>query len=167
MVFYKETDFQKTEIGRIPKDWKIESIRDVADVKGGKRLPKGDKLISQKTPHPYIRILDFKDGKINLEGINYLSPSTQKKISRYIISSEDVYISIAGTIGLAGLILKELDGANLTENAAKLCNLRKVEKAFLSYLLNSAILQSQIKTFIGKGSQPKLALFRIEKLMIP
>jgi type I restriction enzyme S subunit len=167
MEFYKETELRETEVGRIPKDWNIESIKDIADVKGGKRLPKGDKLVDDKTPYPYIRILDFTEGKINVEDIKYLHPSTQKKISRYIISSEDVYISIAGTIGLAGLIPKELDGTNLTENAAKLCNLRKIEKAFLAYLLNSAILQSQIKALIGKGSQPKLALFRIEKLLIP
>jgi type I restriction enzyme S subunit len=92
---------------------------------------------------------------------------TYKQIKIYTIVSDDVYISIAGTIGLAGIIPPELNGANLTENAAKLCNLRNVDKKFLAYILNSEIAKPQISALIGKATQPKLALFRIEKINIP
>ncbi|MDH7514186.1 MAG: restriction endonuclease subunit S, partial [Clostridiales bacterium] len=71
------------------------------------------------------------------------------------------------TIGLSGLVPAELDGANLTENAAKLCNLRKITKEFLAYTLNSRIGKKQILALIGKAQQPKLALFRIKKIKIP
>ncbi len=54
----------------------------------------------------------------------------------YTISKRDLYITIAGTIGLVGEIPDSLDGANLTENAAKLCELRGVVKGYLRYVLN-------------------------------
>ena len=166
-MFYKEINTTQTSIGNLPKDWKVVLLRDIAQVKGGKRLPKGEKLVDYKTGFPYIRVVDFKNGKVDVPSVKYLLPETYKKIKNYTISSDDVYISIAGTVGLAGLIPPELDGANLTENAAKLCGLREVRKEFLSYLLNSRFLRKQIIRLIGKGTQPKLALFRIGSLKLP
>ena len=166
-MFYKEINTTQTSIGNLPKDWKVVLLRDIAQVKGGKRLPKGEKLVDYKTGFPYIRVVDFKNGKVDVSSVKYLLPETYKKIKNYTISSDDVYISIAGTVGLAGLIPPELDGANLTENAAKLCGLREVRKEFLSYLLNSRFLRKQIIRLMGKGTQPKLALFRIGSLKLP
>ncbi len=160
-------EFKETEIGRIPKDWEVVRIFDIADVKGGKRVPKGHALVGFKTPYPYLRVVDFRNMGINTGNIKYLLPETYKLIRRYIISSNDVYISIAGTIGLAGLIPGELNGVNLTENAAKLFNLRNIAKEFLAYVLNSSIVQNQILALVGKAQQPKLALFRIEKIKLP
>lgn len=159
--------FKDTEIGRIPKDWKLMKLSDVADVKGGKRVPKGHSLVDYKTPFPYIRVLDFKNMGVDISNIQYLLPQTHKLIKQYVIYSNDVYISIAGTVGIAGLIPSGLNSANLTENAAKLCNLRNITKEFLAYVLNSSIGQKQVSTFVGKAQQPKLALFRIEKINLP
>ena len=160
-------EFKDTEIGRIPKEWELKNISDIAEVKGGKRLPKGHNLVDFRTPYPYIRVVDFKNMGVDIGNVKYLLPETHKIIKRYTISSNDVYISIAGSVGLAGLIPNELDGANLTENAAKLCKLRKVFKDFLAYVLNSQFIKKQIIGFIGKAQQPKLALFRIEKIKLP
>ena len=160
-------EFKETEIGRIPKGWELTNISDIAEVKGGKRLPKGHNLVDFRTPYPYIRVVDFKNMGVDIGNVKYLLPETHKIIKRYTISSNDVYISIAGSVGLAGLIPNELDGANLTENAAKLCKLRRVFKDFLAYVLNSQFIKKQILGFIGKAQQPKLALFRIEKIKLP
>lgn len=160
-------EFIKTKLGQIPIDWKIVKINDVADVKGGKRLPKGNRLVDDLTQFPYIRVVDFKNMKVDQNNIKYLDMDTHKKIKNYTISSDDVYISIAGTVGLSGNIPTILNGANLTENAAKLCNLRNIAKTYLAYVLNSKIGQNQIKSFVGRAQQPKLALFRIEKIKLP
>lgn len=97
------------------------TIESLAEVKGGKRLPKGEKLSNEVTEHPYIRVADFTDkGTIDLSDIKYISKEIHEQIKRYVISKNDLYISIAGTIGKTGFVPPELDGANLTENAAKL-----------------------------------------------
>jgi type I restriction enzyme S subunit len=160
-------EYKKTEIGSFPRDWALQKLSELADIKGGKRLPKGHTLSDSKTPFPYIRIVDFKNMSIDMNNLKYLHPDTYRKIKRYTISSNDVYISIAGTVGISGLVPADLDGANLTENAAKLCNLRNVRKDFLTYALDSPIGKKQILSYLGKAQQPKLALFRIEKIKIP
>lgn len=160
-------EFRDTELGNIPKGWKLARISDIGEVKGGKRLPKGHNLVEHKTQHPYIRVVDFKNMSVDASNIRYLPRETYDLIKSYTISSNDAYISIAGTVGLAGTVPRELDGANLTENAAKLCNLRSVTNEFLAYALNSRIGQSQVLSLVGKAQQPKLALFRIEKIKVP
>jgi type I restriction enzyme S subunit len=159
-------EFKDTEIGRIPKEWDIVRISDIANVKGGKRVPKGQKLVNFRTPYPYVRVLDFKNMGVDVSNVQFLLQETHKSIKQYTISSNDVYISIAGTVGIVGLIPSELDNANLTENAAKLCNLRNITKEFLAYFLTSNIGQNQISIYLGKAQQPKLALFRIEKIRV-
>ena len=99
----------------------IQPIKEFAEVKGGKRVPKGEKLLTDKTDYPYIRVTDFNDqGSVDLDDIHYVSEKVYEKIARYTISTEDLYISIAGTIGKTGIIPTELNGANLTENACKI-----------------------------------------------
>jgi len=150
-----------------PMDWEIVSISSIADIEGGKRLPRGHKLTDTNTLFPYIRIVDFKNMSADKKNIKYINPSTKEIIANYTISSKDVYLTIAGTVGLAGLIPIELDGANLTENAVKICNLRDVIKEYLAYVLNFSFIKKQISAFIGKAQQPKLAIFRIKKIKIP
>jgi len=149
-----------------PKGWEVTTIGALFKVKGGKRLPKGSVYSEEKTDRPYLRVTDFQRNGINSSDLKFISKDIHSKISRYILRAEEVYISIAGTIGLAGFIPEELDGANLTENAAKFCALpgTHVLKEYLSYYLNSSFTQANIKSKTMAVGVPKLAIFRIEEL---
>lgn len=138
-------------------------------VKGGKRIPKGMGYSASSTNHPYLRVSDFKDGSIDMSDIHYISESVFENIKNYTISSDDVYISIAGTIGLIGIVPSDLDGANLTENAAKMIikSHDLLIKEYLCLVLNSTRVQRQIEAETKSIGVPKLALHRIESLMIP
>lgn len=157
-----------------PKSWSVKIIDDIADVKGGKRLPKGEELVSKDTGFPYIRAGQLKFGTVitGNEARNsqmYLLPHVQSQISRYIVSEGDAYITIVGaSIGDAGTIPASHDGANLTENAAKICNfVSDYNSEFLGLWLRSEILQGLIKLEIKSGAQGKLALIRIKALPCP
>jgi type I restriction enzyme, S subunit len=153
----------------LPQNWHVMYMRDVATVKGGKRLPKGADFAHEPTPFPYIRIVDFADGSVRTDELRFLTPDIQRQISRYIIRQEDVYISIAGTIGLAGTVSAALDGANLTENAARLIinSPNVLDNGFLALYLRSRSGQIQIENLTAKTTQPKLALTRIEQIRVP
>ena len=155
-------------LGTIPTDWEVRAIGNLANVKGGKRLPKGSSFATSNTGLPYIRVVDFRDRSVSLNDIQFLDPHIQESIKRYTISERDVYISIAGTIGLVGIVPAELDGANLTENAAKIVitNPAEISQQFLSSFLDSAAGRSQITTRINALGQPKLALERIRTIEV-
>lgn len=158
---YKETSF-----GKIPTSWLVSKIEEIADVKGGKRLPKGESLLEEKTNHPYIRVADMFFGGINTNNILYVPNHIYPTIKNYIIEKDDLFISVAGTLGIVGEIPVELNGANLTENANKLTNI-SINKSFLLQVLLSPIIQNAIQREQTNNAQPKLALSRIRIFEVP
>ena len=157
---------KETEIGEIPAHWEVKQLGCLADVKGGKRLPKGVPYAQQVTNHPYIRVTDFAEQTVDHSNLQYIDQETHQHVSRYIITSDDVYISIAGTIGLVGTIPPDLEGANLTENAARIVIVDKItlDKRYLAQWLAGGPGQAQIQQRATKTSQPKLALMRIKEI---
>jgi type I restriction enzyme, S subunit len=157
-----------TEIGDIPEHWSLLRVRDFASVKGGKRLPKGHSFANNVTKWPYLRVTDMVNGTIRKSGLKYLSETDAQTLGRYTISANDVYISIAGTIGNTGIVPKDLDGAYLTENAAKIVlNTDQISAQFLHHYLTTEASKNAITVRVIGGAQPKLALVRIADLPIP
>ncbi len=148
------------------ESWKKLKIGTYAEVKGGKRLPKGHKLITERTAHPYLRIADFGDGTINDADLHYITEETFSQIKNYIINKEDVYISIVGSIGKTGIIPEALDGANLTENAARIISKQTLPQ-YLSAFLSSPGAQSDIQGRIRSATLGKLSLLNIKNIETP
>ena len=141
----------------------------LADVKGGKRLPKGVNLITASNSHPYIRVRDLNNtvfASLSTE-YEYVDDETQKSISKYVVSTNDVLISIVGTIGLTAIVDHTLDKANLTENCVKLTNIKRVTPEYLLLFLRS----SQGTEAISKGTvgavQLKLPIKNIQSISVP
>lgn len=79
----------------------VVKLDDYVDVKGGKRLLEGKSLCSAITKHPYIRIRDITLSKfISLnESFEYIDNETFDIINCFTVNTNDILISIVGTIG--------------------------------------------------------------------
>lgn len=154
---------------RLPKSWKWIEVEAIGEVRGGKRVPKGTSLLDTQTPYIYIRVTDMKNQTILSDKLKYIDAETREVIQRYTISSDDIYITIAGTIGDVGLVPVEFDGMNLTENAAKLSlyALELFDKRFILHCLKSNVVQAQFAEKLNKMAQPKLSLRSIKACLIP
>ena len=150
----------------IPESWCWCRLGTITTVLGGKRIPAGLKLSLEKTDHIYIRVSDMKDSGVSMDNLQYVPDDIYPSISRYIINKEDIYITVAGTIGKVGKIPPELDGANLTENADRLV-FSIINQDWLIMCLQSSVVQSQIADATTKVGQPKLAIAKIQNLFIP
>ena len=150
----------------IPDSWEWVRLGDVGEVKGGKRIPKGKKLKNSKSFIPYIRVADMENGSININNLKYATKDIYEKISNYTISINDVYFSIAGTIGKVGIIPQSLNGALLTENAAKL-NFYQVNKNYIVDVLTSSLVKNKHEKVLSQVAQPKLSLLKLKQTVIP
>ena len=166
-VIVEGSEVLGVSLPELPKDWCWTSVGAIGKVRGGKRLPSGNGYAAGRTDFPYLRVTDFHDFGIDDTSLQYLSEQTSRAIWRYTIGKRDVYVSIAGSIGLVGQVPSHLDGANLTENAAKVTDLQGVEGKYLVYWLASPIGRQLIAKSTMATTQSKLALFRIEKLPVP
>lgn len=144
-------------------------LGDYCEVKGGKRLPKGEQLVEYETNHPYLRISDYSNGSVNLNNLKYVTEETFQKISRYIINEGDIFLSIVGTIGIVDFIDYKLDSASLTENAVRIRSFNEsvLSTKFLSYFLKSDQGQNEMFIRTVGSTQPKLAITRIKDINIP
>ena len=148
--------------------WNEAKIGEIAEVKGGKRIPKGRKLIKEPNSHPYIRIRNL--GKTKYMQLNtdyeYVDEETQQMIARYIVNQGDILISVVGTIGLVGIVGNTLDKANQTENCDKIINIKKVLSEYLYYYLVSSFGQDEIKKGTVGAVQPKLPLKNVKDIIV-
>ena len=145
------------------------NLGEIADVKGGKRLPKGVNLIDIPTTLPYIRVRDLNNVLFASLTPNYayVDEETQKSISRYIVSTGDVLISIVGTIGLTAIVDSTLDKANLTENCVKVTNLKHMTPEYLLLYLRSQLGREAITKGTVGAVQQKLPIKNIQTIPIP
>lgn len=152
------------------KGWEISTIGEKYFVKGGKRVPKGHKLIDVNTGFKYIKAGNIKKGTITETDIQYLTPETQKSIAKYTVDEGDVVMTVVGVnIGDVGVVPSAFDKANLTENANKFIvkNDTSLESSFLAYYLMSDFVQQQVIGKVRAAGVPKLAIFRIEQVPLP
>lgn len=156
----------REENGISDDSWRIICVEDIATVKGGKRVPKGMSLVSENTGHPYIKAGNLKNGTVIMDGMMYVPNDVLQYIENYTVMAGDVYITNVGAcIGDCGVIPYEFDGANLTENAVKLTEL-KCESEFLARYISSDKVQNEIKNKIASATLGKLSIANIKKLEI-
>jgi len=167
-AIYREWFVEGVDLENLPEGWEIKKLSDFCDIKGGKRLPKGNELNDDKNGSPYIKVADMtKDKFIVLnDSFQFVSNEIQKSISRYIVQTGDIIISIVGTIGLVNIVDSTLLNANLTENCYRLTNFRVVHSDYLYYYLVSPFGKKEIESRTVGGVQAKLPMYNVQSLPI-
>ena len=76
-------------------------------------------------------------------------------------------VIVGATIGKCGLVPDKFDQMNLTENAARLTPLGKIEKHYLHNLLESVFCQEQFFDKTKQVGVQKMALNRLATTIVP
>ena len=150
----------------VPDSWVWCRLDDLCNIKGGKRIPKGKSFATQRTEHIYLRVTNMKNRTILLDDLKYIDDAVFQEIRNYTISSDDLYLTIAGTIGDVGEIPQEVSGMNLTENAAKLTDIG-CNRLYLMYSLLSTNSQEHFSSKFHQVAQPKLSIETASSTLLP
>ena len=155
----------------LPSGYSIVNLDSLCTIKGGKRLPADCELLDTPTEHPYIRVRDVGGSRyICLTSqFQYIDEETHSAISRYIVNTGDIVISIVGTIGLLGKVHSSLDKANLTENCVKLADIHSITSDYLYYTLCYKKQMKEIELLTVGAVQAKLPMYNIQsmKILVP
>lgn len=167
-AIYREWFVEGIDLENLPEGWVIKKLADFCDIKGGKRLPKGNELNDEKNGNPYIKVADMTKDKFVVlnDSFQFVSNEIQKSISRYIVQTGDVIISIVGTIGLVNIVDSTLLNANLTENCYRLTNFKVVHSDYLYYYLVSPFGKKEIESRTVGGVQAKLPMYNVQSLPV-
>jgi len=164
MMFYKETNFRETEIGRIPKEWEVVRLEDIGTLQYG--ITTSTK--NEDTSIKFLRITDIKnDGMIDWLNVPHCEVSGSE-LEKYELKISDIlFARIGATTGKTCYISQPIRGV-FGSYLIRFQHVReKVHPKFLYYYTQSRIYWSQVNR-IREGQLKKgLNLELLKNLRLP
>jgi len=166
-----EIEFKKTEIGEIPKDWKIGILRDVVKSLESGNRPKGGKL--QHDPNGVLSIGGENitwEGELILNDCLRFNEDFYKTLKKGKIECDDILLVKDGaTIGKLAYIKEIPEGKAMVNEHVFLIKTdeRKYNPKFLFYYLFSESGQIQIESSITGSAQGGLNRGILDIIKIP
>ncbi|HAT8638804.1 TPA: restriction endonuclease subunit S [Legionella pneumophila] len=155
------SEFEESELGLIPKGWKVKNIQNIISVKDGTH----DSPKPKKIGFPLITSKHIKNGVIDLASPNLISEEDFNKVNkRSKVEKNDILIGMIGTVG--DLYFVSNDEINF---AIKNIGLFKTsENEFLSeyifYWLKSNKIRDYILTRLAGTTQKYISLTELRKI---
>ncbi|MDZ8088404.1 MAG: restriction endonuclease subunit S [Nostoc sp. DedQUE12b] len=161
-------EFKDSPLGMIPKDWDVKFLGDCAFITklAGFEYTNYFNNYSQTGEIIALRVLNLRNGKLELTNIQTIPKSTSKKLPRSALHKNDLVISYVGTIGEVALI-EEDDRFHLAPNVAKISpNQQIILSKFLFIQILSETTQKKLIYLSTTTSQPALSMSRLRQLPI-
>jgi len=116
---------------------------------------------------PVVKVKDFPCGFICEDDLLLTSPELAHEYRRSTLREGDLLISIRGTIGRLAEVPKSLDGANITQDTARLSIAAPHDRRYVRLVLESGFAQRQIRKHSTGLAVKGLNLGALRKLEIP
>jgi type I restriction enzyme S subunit len=94
---------------------------------------------------PYVRVADFPSGEINLSTVRRTSPTIAAQYRRSSLLPGDVLLSIRGTAGRVCCVPRELAGANITQDTARVTVHKELSAHYMATYLRSPSAQRRMQ----------------------
>ncbi|WP_202895375.1 restriction endonuclease subunit S [Iningainema tapete] len=93
------TRFKESAIGKIPEEWEVKPLQEIATIQTG--LAKGKKVQGNSVELPYLRVANVQDGYLDLSEIKMIRVAP-KEIDRYRLKPGDVLLTEGGDLDKLG-----------------------------------------------------------------
>lgn len=117
---------------------------------------------------PFLRVQNIAGGNVNYEKDTlFIDEQTHASLSRSQIQPGDLLVSIAGTIGRAGVVPDDAPPLNCNQAVAIVRPTHQVFRPFLRLWIESSAAQSQMRNSTVTGTISNLSLGQLGNLKIP
>lgn len=116
----------------------------------------------------YVRVVDMKDGGIDLGGIRKTTAAISNAYRRSILAAGDLLLSIRGHVGRLAVVPDELTGANITQDTARLA-VHGIDPIFVREYLRTQAMQGWMQRHVKGAAVKGINLGDVKRLpiMIP
>lgn len=116
---------------------------------------------------PVIKVKDIRDGYIDDRELLLADPAIEAQYRRSRLNAGDLLISIRGTVGRLAFVPPHLEGANITQDTARLSVAEHVNREFVRTMMLSSFVQRQIRSKTTGLAVQGINLAELRLLMIP
>jgi type I restriction enzyme S subunit len=158
-------EFKDTEIGRIPKEWEVVKLGELAVEVYRYPTYYNIKYVGANEGVPEVRgELIKENGELeeNLSEYRFISKETSQRFPKTILQEGDFVLSVRGTMGKVAIVPKFLEGANITANLMKVsldrlkCYPPFFKQVFLSDFFRKTLNNISSRTTIKTVQAPRL-----------
>ena len=137
-------EFKDSPLGRIPVEWELRSLGQC--VRADAPICYGILMPGQGVDNgvPVIKVKDIVGGRIVQDNLLLTDHRIDRQYRRSRLRSGDLVITIRGTTGRLAVVPPELDGANITQDTARVRLCDDHSARFCFYCLQSESAQVQI-----------------------
>lgn len=151
-------------------EWKLVRLSTVSSKSATKgTTPTSIGYDFEKTGINFIKIESITDnGLFEKNKFAYISEVCNDMLRRSQLQENDILFSIAGALGRVAIVKKDILPANTNQALSIIrLNMKLVDVSFISFILNSSFIGSQIKENKKGNVQQNLSLTQIDNLLIP
>jgi type I restriction enzyme S subunit len=167
MKFRKETEFQETEIGKIPREWKVKKLGEITtEMYYGLTA----KAVERGTGLRMLRTTDIKDYKVDWSSLPYCEVTDYRNynLRKYLLRKNDIIISRAGTAGVSVLVDRDFDDIIFGSYLIKVrLNEAFVHPKFIHYYMQSDLYWKQILPRQAGSTLKNISIPILKSIIIP
>jgi type I restriction enzyme S subunit len=163
-ILYKEASFKETPIGKIPKDWELVKLSDIAeDIYYGITA----KAVENKTSLKMLRTTDIKDYTVDWDSLPFCKVTEKRgDIQRFLLKKGDLIIARAGTTGVSVLVEKDFEDVIFGSYLIKVRLSRKVHPKFMRYFCQSRLYWDHITSSQAGSTLKNISLPVLKSLNV-
>lgn len=152
---------------QLPVGWQIGNLKDCClpgrPITYGILMP-GPELAEGV---PYIRVADFPGNRLNLDGIKKTSSAIDLQYKRARLVAGDLLLSIRGSVGRLIEIPAILEGANITQDTARLSISKRLSTKYIYFALQSPDTQRRMANAVRGVAVRGINIGDVRALQVP
>ncbi|WP_318476354.1 restriction endonuclease subunit S [Photobacterium leiognathi] len=154
-------------LGEVPDHWDVKYLMHLVEPE--RRIMYGIVLPGPNVDYgvPIVKGGDVKPGRLTLSSLCKTTFEIESKYERSRLKEGDIVYSIRGTIGDVEIVPKEIEGANLTQDAARIAPANGVDNLWLKYALESTQVFSQLEIGSAGAAVKGINICDLKKAYIP
>jgi len=116
---------------------------------------------------PYIRVVDIRDGDVLVSSVKRTSTEIAYAYRRSAVQTGDILMSIRGHVGRIGVVPEALEGANITQDTARISVGSFFEPTYIAGLLNAPAIQQHMRGFTRGAAVQGINLKDVREIPVP
>lgn len=166
--WHPHTEFQDTELGRIPAGWSAAKLDSHVSKVGSGVTPKGGSDSYLPSGVPLIRSQNVLVGALSLDDVAFISEAQHEKMRNSALEPEDVLLNITGaSIGRCAILPANFGQGNVNQHVCIIRTSASLHPYYLCQFLNSALGQVQVERFQAGGNREGLNYQQIRSFDFP
>ena len=162
--------FKDSPLGRVPEEWEIVKVDDIAEYVGSGITPRGGESVYEAHGVLFIRSQNVQFGGLELHDVAYIPERIHLMMQRSEVCENDVLLNITGaSIGRCCRVPKINGRSNVNQHVCiiRLHDVTEAKSGFLAAVFESDIGQHQIARLNAGGNREGLNYKQVRSFLIP